>query len=369
MMETPEIVNDTTQKEIVCKGCGAKLKYAPGTNALKCEHCGTENQIAASREVIEELDFEKFINNYNEEAEKHDVITVKCDACSAQTSFDANVVSDSCPFCGSPIVVSSGTIHRSIQPKSLLPFLIDKKKSMEMFANWLKNLWWAPNDLVKLATQEGKLVGMYIPYWTYDANTTTSYMGERGDDFTETEEYEDTDDNGNTVVRTRTVVRTVWYPVSGQVNNSFDDILVIASRSLPRENTEKLEPWDLQDLVPFNPGYLSGYKTESYQIDLREGFEEAKGRMEQTIEQGVLADIGGNHQRVFSRETGYDHITFKHILLPIWISSYLYQGKVYRFLVNGRTGHVQGDRPYSWVKITLAILSVIALIAIIALLV
>jgi LSD1 subclass zinc finger protein len=364
-MENTEITNETTQKEIICKGCGSKLKFAPGTNSLKCDHCGTQNEIAISDETIEELDFEKFINNYNNEAEKHDTVTVKCDACAAQTSFEANVVSDACPFCGSPIVVSSGTVHRSIQPKSLLPFLIDKRKSKEMFTTWLNKLWWAPNDLLKLAAQDGKLAGMYIPYWTYDANTTTSYIGERGVDYTETEEYE-TVENGQTVTRTRTVTRTEWYPLSGVVYNNFDDTLVIASRSLPKANTEKLEPWDLQNLVPFNPSYLTGYKTECYQIDLREGFEEAKERMEGVIHNHVLGDIGGNHQRVFSQKTSYDHITFKHILLPVWISSYLYQGKTYRFLVNGRTGEVQGERPYSWIKITLAILGLIALIALLA---
>lgn len=361
-MENTVITNDTTQKEIICKGCGSKLKFAPGTNALKCDHCGTMNEIAVSGEAIEELDFEKFINNYNDEAEKHDVITVKCDACGAQTSFEANVVSDVCSFCGSPIVVSSGTVNRSIQPKSVLPFLIDKRKAQEMFSNWLKNLWWAPSDLLNLASQEGKLAGMYIPYWTYDANTTTSYMGERGIDYTYTEEYE-TEENGQTVTRTRTVTRTDWFPVSGVVGDAFDDILVNASRSLPKANTEKLEPWDLEHLVPFNPSYLTGYKTECYQIDLREGFDEAKERMEGTIHNHVLADIGGNHQRVFSKETRYDDITFKHILLPVWISAYLYQGKTYRFLVNGRTGEVQGERPYSWIKITFAILGLIALIA------
>lgn len=362
-MENNVIANDTTQKEIICKGCGSKLTYAPGTNSLKCDHCGKMNEITFSDEVIEELDFETFINQYNDVAEKHDIITVKCDACGAQTSFEANVVSDACSFCGSPIVVSSGTVHRSIQPKSLLPFLIDKRKSLEMFTNWLNKLWWAPNDLLKLAAQEGKLAGMYIPYWTYDANTTTSYIGERGIDYTETEEYE-TEENGQTVTRTRTITRTEWYPVSGVVSDDFDDVLVIASRSLPKTNTEKLEPWDLQHLVPFNPSYLTGYKTECYQIDLRQGFDEAKAYMEGDIHSHVLADIGGNHQRVFSKETRYDHITFKHILLPVWISSYLYQGKIYRFLVNGRSGEVQGERPYSWIKITLTILGLIALIAV-----
>lgn len=361
-MDIQEINTNTTQNEVVCKSCGSKLKYAPGTNNLRCEHCGTLNEIAASSEIIEELDFEKYINDLGNEAEKQEITTVKCNACSAQTSFEANVVSGSCPFCGNPIVVGNGTTHKNIAPKSLLPFGIDKKKSMELYVKWLKELWFAPNDLLQLATQEGKLTGMYIPYWTYDANTFTSYTGERGDDYTETEEYETTE-NGETVTRSRTVIRTIWYPVNGNVNDVFDDVLVNASNSLPKNITEKLEPWDLNNIVSFNPDYLSGYKTESYQIGLKEGFDVAKNRMDGVIRDTVCNNIGGAHQRIAFMNTSYESITFKHILLPIWISSYRYQSKVYRFIINGRTGAVQGERPYSWIKITLTVLAVVAVIA------
>ena len=362
-MENPEVTKETTQHEIVCKGCSSKLTYAAGTRNLKCSHCGTENEIHVSTEIIEELDFEKFANNFTEGSEIHEVVTVKCDACGAQTSFEANVVSGNCPFCGSPIVVSAGTVHHSIQPKSLLPFAIDKKKAEGIYSQWLKKLWWAPNDLTNYASQQGKLNGMYTPYWTYDAVTNTDYAGECGVDFSETEEYE-TLENGETVVRSRTVVRTIWYPVSGTVNNNFDDTLVVASQSLPIAITYKLEPWDLQNLIPFNPNYLAGYKTESYQIELKEGFEIAKARMNDVITQNVNAAIGGAHQRVFYMKTAYDNITFKHILLPLYINSYRYKNKVYRFLINGRTGEVHGERPYSWVKITLSILAAITILAI-----
>jgi LSD1 subclass zinc finger protein len=361
-MEEKEITKSTTQGEIVCKNCSAKLTYAPGTNNLKCQYCGVENEIVSSGALVEELDFERFISEFNQEAEKHDVVTVKCNACGAQTSFGANIVSDSCAFCGSPIVVSDGTVNHSIQPQAVLPFLVEKNKATGLYSSWLNKLWWAPSDLKKLAQQEGKLIGIYIPYWTYDANTDTSYSGERGEDYTETEEYE-TVENGETVTRTRTIVRTVWYPVSGEVNNVFDDVLVNASNSLPREYSEKLEPWDLNNLMPFNPSYLSGYKAESYQIDLRSGFDQAKEKMDKVINQTILNAIGGAHQRVFFANTAYNNITFKHILLPIWISAYRYNNKTYRFMINGRTGDVRGQRPYSWMKITLAILIGITVLA------
>jgi hypothetical protein len=206
-----------------------------------------------------------------------------------------------------------------------------------------------------------KLTGLYIPYWTYDSNTSTDYTGERGDDYRDTETYTTTE-NGESVSKTRTVTNTRWSSVSGHVDNLFDDVLVVASKSLPERHVEKLEPWELENIQPFNESYLSGFKTESYQVDLKEGFEDAKIKMNEVINSTVCKDIGGDHQRIHSLNTVYNHITFKHILLPIWISAYMYKDKVYRFLINGRTGKVDGERPYSWIKIGLAALVVVVII-------
>jgi hypothetical protein len=144
--------------------------------------------------------------------------------------------------------------------------------------------------------------------------------------------------------------------------NAFDDILILASRSLPKKYADRLEPWDLESLEPYGDAYLSGFRAESYRVTLREGFEEARTVMDSTIRSSVRRDIGGDHQRIHSIRTQYDDITFKHILLPVWISAYRFREKVYRFLVNARTGEVQGERPWSWVKIALAVLAGLAVI-------
>jgi hypothetical protein len=154
--------------------------------------------------------------------------------------------------------------------------------------------------------------------------------------------------------------------VSGEVFNRFDDVLVMASRSLPDKYARALEPWDLQNLQPYRDAYLSGFRAESYQINLPEGFELAKEIMADAIHATICRDIGGDHQRVTSVNTFYDRITFKHLLLPVWLSAYRYRGKTYRFLVNARTGEVQGERPYSWIKITLAILAAVPFVAALA---
>jgi ribosomal protein S27E len=360
-MEEEVKLSTTNQAEVTCKNCAAKLTFAPGTTSLKCEYCGAENEIEVKNDAVQEIDFEAFINEKYSSVQKQEISTVRCEGCGAQTTFDPNVVSELCAFCGSVLVVKDPTSQSIVRPGSLLPFKIDTNKAFGQFQTWLNKLWFAPSDLKKFATQQEKLKGMYIPYWTYDSNTYSRYTGERGDDYQATETYTTTE-NGQSVTKTRTVTKTRWHSVSGNVNNVFDDVLVLASKSLPKGHTDKLEPWDLEELINYDEKFLSGFRTETYQVDMKDSFTEAKVKMEPVIRDTVNHDIGGDHQRISTLSTTYNDITFKHILLPIWISAYRYNEKIYRFLVNGRTGEVQGERPWSWIKISLAILAGLAII-------
>ena len=356
---------NSNQDEITCHQCGARLTFAPGTDSLKCEFCGAINTIEvdekAKAEAQKEIDFYEFIKTQIDTAPKTEVLTVKCDGCGAQTTFDPNVVSDRCDFCDSPLTVKEGHKTSVITPGGLLPFKIKDKEGIELYQQWLKKLWFAPNKLKTYARQSEKLAGIYIPYWTFDAKTSTYYTGRRGDDYERTETY--TNDDGET--EERTVTETNWTSVSGTVARDFDDVLVPASNSLTKKYVNALEPWDLENIVPYDTKYLSGFKSETYQVDLKQGFEIAKDRMEETIRDDVRRDIGGDHQEINSLDTNYSDVTFKHILLPIWLSAYRYNDKVYRFMINGRTGEVQGERPYSWIKITLFVLMILSIIAII----
>lgn len=362
MDEFNEKVEDTNQ-ELKCHKCGALLKFKPGTTSLSCEYCGEQNEIAPQVNVaIEEIDYMDFINNKLKTEIKQEVSTVKCTSCGASTTMKPNVTSDQCPFCGTSLVISNGTTSSQLRPKSLLPFKIDQKQAMELFGKWVKKLWFAPNKLKKFIHSIDKLVGMYIPYWTYDSDTYTHYTGERGVYYYVTESYTTTE-NGRTVSRTRQVRKTRWTSVSGSVSHWFDDVLVPASNTLPKKYVVKLEPWDTHNLVPFDDKFLSGFKAESYQIDLQTGFEEAKGIMDGVIRQLIRQDIGGDEQRIHSTDTKYSKITFKHVLFPLYISAYQFRNKIYRFLVNARTGEVQGERPYSFWKIFFFVLAILAVIA------
>lgn len=337
-----------------CAQCGAALEYAPGTELLRCGHCGHENRIAIVAAPIVEQDFRQTLQWLANTAATHERIAVHCDSCGASYSFDNAAHSGLCPFCGAPTVAKT-ECHRQLQPQALLPFQITRDQARTAFRQWLRKLWFAPNKLKDYARNDARLSGMYVPYWTYDADTTTSYQGERGDDYQVQERYR-TVENGQEVERTRTVTKTRWTPAAGRVSRFFDDVLVLASQSLPHTVTERLEPWDLANLTPYQEAYLSGFRAEMYQIGLDQGFERACTIMSPIIRRDIERDIGGDHQRILAADTRYHDIRFKHILLPVWMSAFRFREKSYRFVINGRTGEVQGERPYSPWKIAFAIL-------------
>lgn len=350
-----------SHRQFPCASCGADLKFDPGVETLRCPYCGHENEIELEGDVvIVEKDFHSFLEAARAEHVTQEVLTVKCPGCAAETTLDPNITSDECPFCGTSLV-KTAVSQKQIKPEGILPFSITNNDALQKFRAWLGSLWFAPNKLQEFARRQDGLSGMYIPHWTYDAETTTRYTGQRGEYYYTTETYS-TVENGRSVTRTRTVRKTRWYPAFGTVQNSFDDVLVSATESLPRSYVQGLQPWDLPELVPYKDEYVSGFRSESYHIDLEQGFDLARDIMAGVIDSTIRSDIGGDEQRIFTRDTDYRDITFKHILLPIWISAYRYRDKVYRFMVNGRTGTVQGERPWSWIKISLAVLAAIIVI-------
>jgi hypothetical protein len=257
------------------------------------------------------------------------------------------------------VVGGTGT-HRHIKPRGLLPFAMDEAAARVALTDWLGSLWFAPSGLMDYARKGRKMNGIYVPYWTFDADTKSRYSGQRGTHYYETRTV--MRDGKRQQVRVR---KTRWRAASGRVGRFFDDVLVLASQSLPKKYTDGLEPWDLSALEPYKPDYLAGFRAEGYQVELVDGFTEARDFMDRMILRDVKYDIGGDEQRVSNVDTAVDDVTFKHILLPVWLAAYKYRGRAFRFVVNGRTGRVQGERPYSAWKITFAVLLglIVALIA------
>ena len=332
---------------------------------MTCPYCGHKQPVPESADTVEEQQFWMYLRIRPEQMDKlaANALEVQCQSCGAKSIFTPPEVAGRCEFCGVQIVAQPKSADPILTPSGLLPFRITQPQASGELKQWLSSRWFAPNGLKHFAQPEA-IHGVYLPFWTYDTCTTTDYTGQRGEHYYTTETYYETDSRGNQVQRTRQVRHTRWYPASGNVRGAFDDILIPATLSLSQERLAELEPWDLDELKPYEPAFLSGFKAQRYQVDLAQGFERAKEIIAPTIESDIRSDIGGDEQTIESLSTEYYETTFKHLLLPVYAGAYRYNGKLFQILVNGRTGEIQGDRPYSFWKIALLVVSILILILI-----
>jgi DNA-directed RNA polymerase subunit RPC12/RpoP len=336
-----------------CPACGADLRFSPETGGLRCDHCGHEEAIPEQR-GIPELDLRQAERSELPSSELAEIRVARCGSCGAQVEFDAAIHAKECPFCASPMVTDTG-LSRTIKPQAQLPFLMSEEQAHAAMRTWLGRRWFAPSNLNERARSERRMDGIYVPYWTYDAESRTRYSGQRGTVYYETRQVSVVV-KGRRQMQAQQVAKVRWSPARGNVARDFDDVLVLGSTSLPKRFTDALAPWDLSALSAFDPRYLAGFRAEGYGVPVEDGYREAREEMNEVITGDVRRDIGGDQQRIEKMETDVGRLTFKHVLLPVWIAAYRYGGRSYRFVVNGRTGSVAGERPYSKAKIAFAIL-------------
>lgn len=345
----------------VCPSCGAQTAYAPGTTVLKCGSCGLEQQIEAQELTIRE-------HSYDEWQAKHGSVQVaalaaavelRCSNCGAQT--ETTDVSSACQFCGGALVATQ-VPEGVVQPEAVVPFKVDRTAARGHFKKWVSSRWFAPNSLKKVGSTEG-LKGTYIPHWTFDAHTATDYRGERGDYYYVTRTRTVSDGKGGTRTETYQERRTRWSDRHGSVSRSFDDVLVVASNHLERDQLAKMGPWELKDARPYQEEYVTGYSALRYDVAPAAGAKEARDEMRGVIHGDVENHIGGDEQRVHDMDVTYSQAMFKLVLMPLWIASYIHGGKTFQVLVNANTGKVVGDRPYSKLKIALAVIAALIVIA------
>lgn len=354
----------SSEHRFPCGTCGADMHFDPENHDLLCPHCGATSDLDFSTSTaLREHSFNADIdpNLWIEDTEDQQQTRVThCTSCSAQIDFSDTAHATQCPYCASPIVTDTGQ-KRSHKPDGVLPFHLKETQARQALVDWLGSRWFAPNSMAEFARKGRSMSGTYMPYWTYDAQTKSDYSGERGDDYYVTKNV-----TINGKQSTRRERKTRWRRASGRVARFFDDVLVAASTALPQKHLQGLEPWDLPATRPYSPDYLAGFNAESYTVSRAEGFLVAQSKMERIIERDVRFDIGGDRQRIHSLNTQVSNVTFKHILLPVWSAAYKYRGKTYRVLINGQTGQVTGERPYSRVKVIFAGLVALLISAVVA---
>jgi len=347
-----------------CERCGADLAFSIGAQQLRCGHCGFEKALAdGAAGEVKENDLDAGLRRQAERraagATAIRTSELRCDACGATVVFEGTVTSTACAYCGEPL--QRDRVHRSpdrIPVDGLLTFGVPAETARTSLATWVSGRWFAPNEFLRRGV-DGRLEGVYLPYFTFDAMTATRYAGERGDHFWVES------GSGN---QRRREQRTRWSPAGGAFQRFFDDVLVPAVQALPRPLLESLEPWPLGGVIPFAPAALAGKLAHTYDVELGQASAAARRRIDAALEAEVRDRIGGDEQRVQTLQTAYDGLTYKHLLLPVWLLAYRYHGKSYRVAVNACTGEVHGERPWSPWKIGMALLLGLLVAGLVALL-
>lgn len=352
------MTNNKDTMQTKCPSCGGAMEYSPKDQKLKCVYCGATKDLDTTTETPKENDFKEWAAKTDEDLSRagEETQELKCKQCGATVTLNGQS-SAKCPFCGTPLIMDQAEVKRVWKPEYIVPFKIDKSQCAEIFSTWLNGKFFCPRKFKDGSVVADSFKGVYLPFWTFDAQTSTAYTGKRGDKTTK----KDKDGNETT--------ETEWKEVSGMVLKDFDDILVPASKSLPDSVAKEVidyGSWDLKNVVPYKPEFAAGFTTDVYSIGFKEGFEEAKKKMEEEIEDKIESDIGGSEQRITQKSTTYDAVKFKMLLLPVFIGVFMVGDKSYTFAINGFNGECHGEYPVNKALVVGVILLVSA--AVIALL-
>lgn len=346
-----------------CGSCGASLVFDPAHQNLTCPSCSTSYSITLDptatltrhplQTTVSQL--RALAAPAGQTGNEHEVI---CQSCGGRTIFNGTLTATRCPYCATPIQRTDiQDSPERLAVDGILPLQVPEDAARSSIQQWINGRWFAPTEFKKYRTL-GSFTSVYMSYFTYDANTVTQYTGRRGDD------YWVTVGSGDNQHRER---RTNWRSVSGVVHNQVRDLPEAANTGLDAGQVRELEPWPIQSATPYQPEFVAGHLSRTYDRDPLEVFEgAAKPRINNLIDSSIRRDIGGDHQQIGNKQTTFALLQFMYVLLPLWLLTVNFDGRPFQVLVNGLTGEVQGERPWSKVKIVSLVVTVILVIALIA---
>jgi len=320
---------------------------------VACEYCGYVQPAAESPQEAQvgrrAQEFEFTLETLSQAEQGWGVARreLNCDNCGASLTLPEAVITATCPFCASNKVNVRTASAEQLRPRFLVPFKIQPEEIRQRAVTWLGKGWFHPAELSTSAVVE-RLNGVYLPFWTFDATILASWKAQVGHE-RQVRYY----DSGSKSWKTRTVIDWRWE--DGQVKVNIDDMVVAGSSRLSQLILGRLQPFNLNELVAYAPDYLAGWQAQAYDVTLPKAWETGKTSMRESAKQACYTDIHSAHVRNFSMTADFGDESWRYILLPIYLTAYRFEQKVYQVMANGQTAVVAGQKPVAWWKVWLAI--------------
>ena len=340
LSEKPMVIGavNVSSTEVKCPGCGASigLKYDPETLNMTCPFCGLISQLPnpGAAPAVQELDFNSALQRASVNWGNIKKLIV-CANCGGQTVFDAEQVTGACPFCGSTSVTPAAENSQIMAPQAVIPFGITKEQTQLCFENFINSSHVASRKVYGCKLEN--VVGIYLPFWTYDALTVSNYFAH--------------------------TMETRYAPsqnIRGVLNKFYDDLVIYGSDKIRHPHIKRVQEFDFQRMVPYTAKYLAGIPAERYTVGLNDGWERAKEQIREKTKR-IL------NRKFFMKATidainySFYNVKFRYVLAPIYLATYKCGRQTFPVAINGQTGKTYCKYPTFLGKLVVIPLIVILL--------
>ena len=352
----PKTAQADQAKSFTCPNCGATIAYDVAAGGIACEYCGYTAPVRSIQVGKTADEFEFTLETVSQAARGWGIQrqVLHCDACGAELSLPEGRLSTTCPFCDSNQVNLVTSLEETLRPRFIIPFKISPEHTHRLSADWLGKGWFHPDELSAAAIIR-RIMGIYLPFWTFDTQVEAQWRAQVG--------YEKTERHYNAhEKRWETRTRIVWRWEDGRIQLTTDDLLVSGSnpKHISQHILQRIYPFQMQALMAYEPGYLAGWQAQAYETTLTDAWESGKALIREKARQACYQDIPTHHVRNFSMSADFEDESWRYILLPVYLASYKYSDETYQLMINGQTGTVAGQKPVAWWKIWLAISAMLA---------
>lgn len=331
-------------KSYKCINCGSNIEYEPNSSMFTCQSCASQfskEDMDSFYDNVQDEDFQESQTaiqmttegqDYN--TEENNLQAYNCNSCGGEIIVQGETVATFCPYCKSPTIIKA-KLKGEFKPNYILPFKLDEKSAKEIYKKWISKKIYTPKDF-KSKERIDEIKGIYAPYWLYDMNMSGGFVG-----------------TGRNVSSWRSgdyvYTKTDYYTVRRAGSNSYNKVPKDASSQMEDHMMNLIEPFNYDEMKEFAMPYMSGFLAERFDEDQNVCLEDAKGKAQNYFESRLTETVRGYSSfNIISSYYNFSDIHASYAMLPTYYLMNKYKNKKCEFMINGQTGNISGNPPFSW---------------------